>query len=193
MSENARHMSKSAEHYTPAYIVSAAYEVMGYFDLDPASCEEANQLIRAERIYTKADSGHLQPWFGRVFLNPPGTCGLTECGNRKVCSCKLVAKFWATLWAEYMTGRVEAAIWIGFSLEQLQNLQNMACPSPLVFPICYPKRRVAYCGNSPPHGSYIALLPDRNDPGMVARFERAFSPIGHVVTNQQAGQVPLFT
>jgi len=66
-----QHLTASNEHYTPEWIASAARVTMGSIDLDPASCTQANQIIRAERFYTQADDGLTAPWFGRCFLNPP--------------------------------------------------------------------------------------------------------------------------
>ncbi len=62
---------KSSEWYTPSRYIEAAREVMNGIDLDPASCEVANQTVKAERFYTKAENGFTQPWFGNVWLNPP--------------------------------------------------------------------------------------------------------------------------
>jgi hypothetical protein len=57
--------------HSPPEIVEAARAAMGSIDLDPASCAAANAIIHAEKFYTVKDDGLRQPWFGRVWLNPP--------------------------------------------------------------------------------------------------------------------------
>ena len=63
--------SKSNDHYTPQHYVDAAREVMGGIDLDPASREEANAIVRATQYYDEDDDGIAKPWAGNVWLNPP--------------------------------------------------------------------------------------------------------------------------
>lgn len=59
------------EWWTPRRYIDSARRVLGEIDLDPASCIEANRVVRAKKIYTEATNGLLQPWHGRVFMNPP--------------------------------------------------------------------------------------------------------------------------
>lgn len=61
------------EWYTPVEYIQAARRVMGEIDLDPASCHEAQEIIKARHYYTKHDNSLLDDylWVGRVWLNPP--------------------------------------------------------------------------------------------------------------------------
>ena len=66
------HNSGNNEWYTPAEFVEAAREVLGRFDLDPASSEIANRTVQAARIFTEEDDGLQQDWpVGNIWMNPP--------------------------------------------------------------------------------------------------------------------------
>lgn len=180
----ARHSCDSPEWYTPSPFVEAARAVMGGIDLDPASHEEANRTVKAARFFTAEDDGLRKIWRGRVFLNPPGG---------------LVNEFWEALSAGYRLGKVAQAIWIGYSLEQLQTLQGAREGyHPLDFPICIPAKRIAFVENqakrdarieklvlagkqpnlksSPSHANYITYLGDQP-----SKFVQVFSAFGQVV------------
>jgi DNA N-6-adenine-methyltransferase (Dam) len=138
----ARHSMDSPEWYTPAPFVEAARKVMGGIDLDPASHEEANRTVKAARFLTEEDDGLKQPWIAeRIFLNPPG-------GKHDEGKASLVALFWRRLMHEWAAGHCNQAVWIGYSLEQLQTLQRVAFKSPLDFPICVTAKRIAFVENA---------------------------------------------
>lgn len=175
----------SPDWYTPAPIVEAARDVMGTIDLDPASDAIANEVVRATRYFTEDDRSLKQSWIGNVFLNPPGG---------------LVRPFWRHLMAEVEIKNVTQVIWIGYSLEQLQTLQDkdeLDAPTPLLFPMCVPSRRIAFVENdakraarierlqtlgkkanlksTPSHANYITYLGP-----YTARFARIFGAFGQV-------------
>jgi hypothetical protein len=60
------------DYYTPKHFVECIRAALGgCIDLDPASHVMANEVIQAQRFFTKDQNGLSQPWDGRVFLNPP--------------------------------------------------------------------------------------------------------------------------
>ncbi len=63
----------SYEWYTPPEIVERVKRVLGgHIGLDPASCEEANQVVNAHWFFGKAEDGLRLPWeTGTLYLNPP--------------------------------------------------------------------------------------------------------------------------
>lgn len=61
----------SDEYYTPEYIIDAARDVLGEINLDPASCERAQDVVQADTYYDKEDNGLNRDWLGKVWLNPP--------------------------------------------------------------------------------------------------------------------------
>jgi len=64
--------SETNEWYTPPKYVDLARVLMGHIDLDPASCQFANDnYVKAGKIYTVADNGLKRNWHGNVWLNPP--------------------------------------------------------------------------------------------------------------------------
>jgi len=65
------HNSVENEWYTPSKYIESARAVMGSIDLDPASCELAQETVRAGQYFTIEDNGLAKEWHGNVWLNPP--------------------------------------------------------------------------------------------------------------------------
>jgi hypothetical protein len=68
MAEHEPSIGATSDWYTPPEI----FEALGLvFDLDPCSPGYGLCFVPAKRIYTEAEDGLRQPWFGIVWLNPP--------------------------------------------------------------------------------------------------------------------------
>lgn len=63
--------STGDEWWTPKEYIDSVRLVLGTIDLDPASCERANQVVKAKKIHTEEDNGLEHEWRGKVFMNPP--------------------------------------------------------------------------------------------------------------------------
>jgi phage N-6-adenine-methyltransferase len=85
------------EWYTPAEYLAAAREVLGDIDLDPATSEAAQRIVKAKEFFTKDDDGLRHEWHGRVWLNPPYARSL-------------IAEFVDKLLLEVNHGHAESAI-----------------------------------------------------------------------------------
>ena len=82
--------------HSPAWLVEAARVLMTAIDIDPCSCETAQETVRARRIYMCEADGLAQRWDGRVFINPPFSGG--------------VRRWIEKLGSEMKEGRVEQAV-----------------------------------------------------------------------------------
>lgn len=165
----------SVEHYGPAYMGDLFREVFGGpISLDPASCPQANLLIRAEHYYTQEQDGLSLPWFGSVYLNPPG--GRVRYQGKDV---NQAALWWATLVHRYTLGHVHQAGFMVFNLELFRYAQGWNVPHPVDFPICYPQERIDFYKpgpagapvpqGSPGHPNAVIYLGPH-----VERFQRVF-------------------
>ncbi len=157
----AQHSSKSAEWGTPQEWIVRVRRVLQSIDLDPASSAEHDQVVIADRYYTKNDNALTRPWQGRVFLNPPGGRGLPQ-------------KFLEKLCLEYSAGRVTTAVYLGYALEQLLWVKRYLPKGRPIFAV--PNKRIKFigAGNSPTHGNFFLYLGrERYDWEL---FEREFSP-----------------
>jgi hypothetical protein len=66
--------------FTPSPWLDFAREVFGAaIELDPASCEIANEVVKAKRFYSASDNAFLHDWRAKtVWFNPPYSNGLIE-------------------------------------------------------------------------------------------------------------------
>jgi ParB family chromosome partitioning protein len=166
------------EWYTPLQYVEAARKVLGSIDLDPASCEEANRVIKATRYYTKEDNGLMQPWnFNgrpvRVWLNPPYGRVHPE---RKGSNQSLQRAFAEKLRREFAAGTVEEAI-----LLSLGNPNSVWFQPFFDFLICFNKGTLHFGRPGGKRGTIgfplaFVYLGSHED-----RFKEIFSPFGRMV------------
>jgi hypothetical protein len=204
------HSSEHNEHYTPLHIIDAARATLGAIDLDPASCELANCHVGAARIFTRDDDGLSMEWGypfnpSRVFCNPPGGKKAGESvqkrwwwkGAREWAERRVDALIWVAFKVDFLqTTQVDAPAGLPLPLDgaicyprsRLAYLTNrLPGPTPKR-PNRKPTKKqsedfecTGLCtGESPPHASAIVYMPSRLDPGGLARFVEAFSPIGAV-------------
>lgn len=179
---NAQHLSKSAEWYTPGYVTDAAKAVLGQIDLDPFSSEKANDTVGALWYYDQEADGLSSSWQHpyrpyvpmTLFINPPG-------GKHKGVSMPRLA--WNKLQMALFEGTVKHAIWIAYSIEQLQQLQKPVETSIGKYPMCIIDHRLRFIQDgkpmsSPTHGNAAVYIPGTLDESV--NFEYIFSQFGQV-------------
>lgn len=166
--------TQTSEWYTRPKYIEAARAVMGGIDLDPASCSDANEIVKATYFYDKEENGLLQPWYGRVWLNPPYGRSARMQGTHK----STIGLFIEKLLREYEQGNITQAIAL------VTTEVNAKWFYPLwQFPICIPDHRVNFIVPIQQKNKYsqmfgtcfVYLGPFEDD------FVKVFSQFGHVV------------
>lgn len=160
--------SLSNEWYTPPEYIEAARAVMGSIDLDPASCEYANQTVRATQIYTIENSGLDHDWHGRVWLNPPYGRDDDNTPNQRVWSERLIM--------QHGEGHVSQAVMLVNAVTDrawFQALWN--------YPICFAEKRIKFYSQDdeigqPTHGNALVYFGEN-----VTAFYEHFAPFGRVI------------
>lgn len=164
-----QHLSRSVEHYTPSPFIEAARSCMGSIDLDPASCQLANDVVRAGSFYSLPKDGLVLPWHGNVWCNPPygWRDKSRRVSNKELWSRRVIQAF--------EDGEIQAAVMLLTASTADPWFKQM-----WAWPICFPDHRINFWG---PSGG-------ANNPGSNAvfyighspyDFAAAFDPLGRVV------------
>src|SRR5260370_306416 len=167
---------KSIEYYTPKEYIEAARAVMGSIDVDPASCELANLLVKAEMYYTKDTNGLTQPWPGNVWLNPP----YGKEGNRAN-----QARWSQKLIEQYQAGITQQAILLVTGATETRWFQTL-----FDYPICFPAGRINFytpagdAGNATCASALVYVGP------RIEEFALVFRQFGRIVRAMNPPTLP---
>ena len=161
--ENRPHVANNSgenEWYTPAVYVEAARQAMGSIDLDPASSDMANEVVKAARYCTVETDGLSYEWGGTIWMNPPY-------------SSDLVGRFISKLVDE--RDNYEQAVVLVNNATETEWFRKLISVANAV---CFPYGRIRYYSpngknNSPLQGQAIVYVGDNAE-----SFFDAFSEIG---------------
>jgi phage N-6-adenine-methyltransferase len=163
----------SVEWYTPADYLDCARQVMGEFDLDPASSAIAQEVVRARAYFTAEDDGLAQQWHGRIWCNPP------------YCD---AGKFVDKLLTEFGAGRISQAVLLVNSYTDTRWFHSAAAACAA---ICFTKGRIYFQKpdgdrlEQPAYGSAFIYFGDQLD-----RFRAAFAGHGLIMIPDGTGGAP---
>jgi phage N-6-adenine-methyltransferase len=160
------HNSGNNEWYTPAEYIEAARRVMNDgIDLDPATTEAANDVIKAAQIFTAADDGLKQEWSGRVWLNPPYAQ-------------PIIGKFISKLVAHVQANDLEAAIVLVNNATDTEWFQEMGA---FADAICFKNGRIKFWGPDGMEGSPLQGQAFLYFGTETWRFVKHFSAFGSIL------------
>ena len=156
---------ESDEWYTPQEYIEAAKAVMGGIDLDPASSELAQTVVKADVYLTRFDNGLGQTrWLHqRIWLNPP----YSNPGP----------------WIEKLVREHQAGPFCTEAIVLVNNATETSWFQMLLerFPVCLPARRIAFWRHDHANvgarqGQALFYLGPN-----AARFQEVFSQFGPIL------------
>jgi hypothetical protein len=146
---------------TPPYILDA----LGEFDLDP--CASLNRpWDTAKHHYTEEEDGLIQPWFGRVWCNPPYGKEMNAFLEKMVCHepggiVLIFARTETKAFFDYVWDRADGILFIKGRLRfyRPEGIEGDAAGSPSVL-IAYGKHEVEVLRNCGIEGKLLELNND---------------------------------
>lgn len=164
----ANYSSESEDWYTPDRYMNTVRAFFNGIDLDPCSCEQANQTVGAENIFTKKDDSLTKDWFGKVFINPPyGKDGIES----------VAGIFCNKAISEFQKGNAEEVIIL------VNSSHTQKWQTPLYdFAVCFVDHRIKFVASdgsendNPTFGNIFVYLGSR-----VKEFADHFSVHGYVM------------
>ena len=152
--------SGNNEWYTPAELIEAARSAMGSIDVDPASNDVAQKVVKAGTYYTAETNGLDKTWTGNVWMNPPYASDL-------------IGKFVDKLIAERQNYR-QAIVLVNNATETEWFNKIISISSA----VCFPKSRVKFYmpdgkTGAPLQGQAVLYIGENKD-----KFYSAFACMG---------------
>jgi len=159
------HNSGDNEWYTPRKYCVAAKTVMGGIDLDPASTKTSNDVVGADKFFTRADDGLRHQWRGRIWMNPPYASDL-------------IGKFVHHFVGEWKARRIKAGMVLVNNATETRWFSELASNASA---ICFPSGRIRFWGpnktTAAPLQGQAILFFGKN----VTKFVKTFKRFGFVV------------
>lgn len=184
--KNVQHSAAAHDWGSARLQIDIGRAVLGHLTVDPFSSPKWNTVIGAERIITEAEDGYVTPWI----VGAPAP-GVDEGDNDAAIARRLrpndntawvnapgdpsgrnIKRAWAALELYHRRGWLGGgAFWVGFSLNSLQTLQDLArddgyrSPFWCEFSRCIPESRIAYMiapnveSEQPSQPSWMLLMP----------------------------------
>ena len=158
--EGIKEFNMNDEWYTPNRILSIVKQILNPIDVDPASCDAAQERVQARKYYTKETNGLFHEWKGNVWLNPPY-------------SEKLILPFARKLVSSFQCGDIIQALMLVNNVTETKAV-NYALRHSTAW--CFPLGRIAFIdkrGNeqpSPTKGQFIAYFGHDIDKSMKAVY-----------------------